>query len=665
MRKSRHPKRRHKNKPGSSLFNVSKELERIDALIEAGDLPEALEGLKQLAVRAPHRVEIFETIFLVAMQLQDNLELLEAAIRLNELQPFVPAHQFNLYGVYKQNLFPALALQTGRHFISRWPDLELGNDIRKEVDELAGLLQNDAAKYPFPQNAWLEHLVLHEQVQVALARNRYDEAQQLATQLIALAPQFVSSYNNRSLAYWAEGEAEAAIADAQRVLDIEPNNVHALSNLTRFLRLTNRLTEAREVAERLKTAESLSLDAWIKKAEALSYLPDDSAVLQIAEYAEKAGALVGKYVDPLLLHLLGVAAARLGDEKKARGLWQEAIKRAPSLARVQAQLDDLDKPRGERDGPWPFTLMDWISPRQFEEFKHTLESTGRLSNDKPAKKAAQRILESHPHVAALVPVLLERGDPHAREFAWRLAQIAETPELLGALKDFVLSPNGPDKLRQEVLTSLQQAGIFRKSQTFRLWVGGEQREIMLANYKIDDVPYEKLSPKVRQLHQAGLEALQRKELDRAEELFSQALAMVPDSASIQYNLAALQVERGNVVKARELLQTLAARHPQYAFAHCQLALLALANDRKEEARKLLDAVSSYDHFHGAEFVSFCKAQILYYIVAEPDREAAEHWLNMWEDLVPDDPKLDTMRPLVKNSLLARLHAKSMLAPLRE
>jgi hypothetical protein len=49
MPKSRHHKRKQKNKPASLLFNLTKELERIGELIEAGNLPEALDDLKTLA----------------------------------------------------------------------------------------------------------------------------------------------------------------------------------------------------------------------------------------------------------------------------------------------------------------------------------------------------------------------------------------------------------------------------------------------------------------------------------------------------------------------------------------------------------------------------------------------------------------------------------------
>jgi tetratricopeptide (TPR) repeat protein len=665
MPKSRHRKHKHKNRSKSLLFNFAKEMEQIERLIEDGDLSEAMHRLKELAQRAPHRAEIFENMFLVAMELNDKRELLEAAIRLVELQPHVPAHHFNLYGVYKQNIFPALALRTGRQFIDRWPELDLARDIRKEVEKLSSLLEQEALKLQFPQSSWQEMMVLHEQVQVALSRNRPEEARRLATQLITSVPTFVSAYNNRSLAWFYDGELDAAIADARQALEIEPDNVHALSNLVRFLRLTNCLTEAREAAERLKTADSRSIDAWTKKAEAFSYLADDALVLQITEQADKAGSLFGEYADAFLLHLAGVAAARYGDEKRAKRYWQEAVKRAPSLSRAQAQLDDLNKPIGERDGAWPFELADWLSPRLFEDFMKQVEPAAESNNESAALAALKRYLQKHPNVTALVPVLLERGDPASREFAMRLAQFAKAPELLAALKAFAFSPNGPDALRNEAFNILQGAGILQNGQKVSMWVNGTQREVEIHNYRIDDIPYEKLPERVLKLRSSGVEALKEGDLDRAEQFFSQALTQAPASVSIQFNLAAIEVHRGNIKRASELMKSISTQHPQYPFALTELALIAMANNRGDEARELLNRLTALDHFHYDEFANYCKVQFLYFTIVDSNREAAKKWLDMWEQLLPDDSRLEALRPLLGSSLLARAYAKQLLAPLRE
>lgn len=665
MPKSRHKKRKHKNRPGSLLLNVAKDLERIEALIDDGDLIDAQHELKKLALSAPHRAEVFESSFFVAMQLEDKLEMLNACLRLTELQPYIPAHFFNLYGVYKKNFFPGLALQAGRYFLRCWPDSELGKDISEELEVISSHLQEDAVKLQFPEDAWLDCIALHEKVQVETARHGYKEAQQLATELLTRAPQFVPAYNNRSLAFWAEGKVEEAIADARKALEIMPHNVHALGNLTRYLRLANRIAEAREIAEVLKNAQATSPDTWMKKAEAFSYLADDATVLEIAEQAEKAGVLFGEFADPALLHLAGVAAGRLGDEKKAKRFWDEAVKRAPSFGRAQAQLDDLDRPISERDGPWPFTFQEWIIGHQFGELANAIERMASAKSDKHVQATLRLFLDRNLHIAALVPVLLERGDPPAREFALRLAQTVEMPELIDALKRFAQSANGPDELRQDALTSLQRKNVFEKDRKVRIWQNGQEREVILQSYTIDGVPYEKLSGRAQELSAAAIEAMLQDDLERAEELFKKALACAPDSVSLQFNKATIHLHLGDPATAKRLMQEIAERHPRYVFAKCQLLLSALANDRKEEALAWLKDLLNVEHFHFIEFADFCRVQIFYYLIADPNHDAAKHWLDMWEKTAPDDPKLDTMISLVESKFLAGVKARDLLLPYRE
>jgi tetratricopeptide (TPR) repeat protein len=63
-----------------------------------------------------------------------------------------------------------------------------------------------------------------------------------------------ASLNNLSLAHWAEGRLDQAIDAARRVLDLEPDNIHALSNVIRFTCASGRSDEARPYAERLKAS---------------------------------------------------------------------------------------------------------------------------------------------------------------------------------------------------------------------------------------------------------------------------------------------------------------------------------------------------------------------------------------------------------------------------
>ena len=666
MPKSRHQKRRQKKNPSRHVFfNIEKRLEKIAALIDSGEREEALLQLEELAVQAPNKVEVYEMMFLAAVQLEHKEEMLEAAIRLVELQPYVPAHHFNLYGVYIKNLFPALALQTAHYFLQRWPDLELGQKMGDGMEKLESGLREQSLEQGLDPASWLDLLALHEKVQVANKRNRHEQAQQLATELIRLAPRFVPAYNNRSLCHWRLDNMKAAIADARKVLEIDPGNAHALGNLVRFFLLDNQFEEAQAVGERLKTLESQIPDAWTKRVEALSFLQDYAAVLEVAEAAEQAGILAQGYPEPLFYYFTGVAAARLGQEKKARTFLQTALKHAPALQLAQEQLHDLDRPLGERNASGPFELYDWLPYPQAQELIQCLKLAIESKQESLAQARLKRYLKEHPQVATLLPVLLERGDPMARELVLRLAEFAATPELLEVLHNFALSPHGPDKLRFEALKIAQAAGIIKNGEIIKIWKRGEHQEMTAHNYKVDNVPYEKVPPRAAELARQAHEAIDRDEWGRAEQLLSEALRMMPNSASLQYNLATVKFEQGDLAGTRATMEALTRQHPRYVFALCHLALMEIANERKQRASELLGRAVALDHFHYEEFAVLCKAQIFYFLLLEKSHASAEKWLDIWLQMMPEDERAKKMRKLVKNPILGRLQASHFLAGLRE
>src|SRR5207237_10520180 len=143
-----------------------------------------------------------------------------------------------------------------------------------------------------------------------------------------------------------------------------------------------------------------------------------------------------------------------------------------------------------------------------------------------------------PVLPSLIPSLLGRGDPRARELALRLALMAETPELLAALRDFALSQRGPDEQRIEAAHAVVDAGLLPAGPT-RLWLQGEWREVLLMGFEITDEPTPQgHGPQVEAWHAEALAALHQGEAEQAERLLTQALQLEPDHPSLLHNLAA-------------------------------------------------------------------------------------------------------------------------------
>ena len=137
------------------------------------------------------------------------------------------------------------------------------------------------------------------------------------------------------------------------MLEIEPENIHALSNLTRLYFLGGRPEEANQYAQRLKSSQADATDRWTKIAEALSFLEDDQGILDVYPRAKASGELEPPYADELFFHLAAASAYFMGKEKDAKFFWQQALKINPRFEWAAENLADLNKPIEERVGPGP------------------------------------------------------------------------------------------------------------------------------------------------------------------------------------------------------------------------------------------------------------------------------------------------------------------------
>ena len=165
------------------------------------------------------------------------------------------------------------------------------------------------------------------------------------------------------------------------MLEFDAENYHALANLTRLLVLSGRTEETPEIVRRLKAVDADDPDLFVKKAEALSFLGDWAGVLEAFAQAEHRD----HKLDGLLCHLVGVAAANLGQPEAARKHWKRAIKLQVADVWAQENLADSQLPVGKQNGPWAFPVEHWIPQAVINRLIVDLERAGR-----GAKEAAVR-----------------------------------------------------------------------------------------------------------------------------------------------------------------------------------------------------------------------------------------------------------------------------------
>ncbi len=360
-------------------------------------------------------------------------------------------------------------------------------------------------------------------------------------------------------------------------------------------------------------------------------------MLETFRGAEQAGYFESPLANPLLYHFAAVAALRLGHEKQAGQHWQQALKLNPDFSIAQDNLADLKQPIHQHHAPWPFDISQWVSRQAVDDMVKYWQPAIRQNSNKAMVRAARRYLKQHPELATLAPLLLERGDPQGRKFALELADIAETPELLAALRDFALSQHGPDEMRHRAVQIVLEAGLL-PSGPVRMWLRGEWTEILLMGFEIYEEPVERHTPQVREWVQQAGEALYRRDPDEAERLLKRALKVVPNAPDILNNLAAAYGLQRRGSEANALVRQIYQDQPDYFFGRIGMASLYIRQGDTEQAEVLLRPLLSHKRLHITEFTALCMAYVELYLAKDlPD--AARTWLDIWAEFDPDNPNL--------------------------
>jgi len=406
-------------------------LEQADTLIRRKQWLAARAWLLALTGSDPDSVEVWGRLVNVYAALDDMLGYQGAAERLLALDPRAHDVRPGLANAYLRNGLPTLALRTLRAFVRLTSEHPDAADARRLIARLELGTPALLVELGLTGGAALKLAELHEEAQSALNQGDYARARQLTQTILRQQPQIAPVLNNLTLAYAADGHLEDGLATTERVLAFEPDNVHALSNRARILALLGRFEAGRTVAARLLASTAPAVGGWLKRAEALSYVGLDQELLDLFSAYRQTQPVDVTGLDGMLWHLAAAAALRLGREAEARAWWQAALELQPGLELARANLNDLDQPPGERNGPWAYDLRYWLSPSAMRELAREFE-TGRLREH--TQGPASRYLNRHPELLAVLPAWLARGASDMRALALMLIDACAVPALAQAAK---------------------------------------------------------------------------------------------------------------------------------------------------------------------------------------------------------------------------------------
>lgn len=622
-------------------------LNQAETLLEQHRPAEARPLLAELDKRFPNRAEVLSMLVNACYDQNDLIDYEWAIYRLSRIERNHQDILTGLAGAYLLNNRLGLALRSFEDILRRWPTHPRGAELRKTIADLRTGLPTVISPALIPpglsEAELLDLAAKHDEVRFFLTHAQLHQCKQTAEAVLKVCPGLIPVMNNLAIVHLIESNYPEARRLALAVLAIDAENVHALASLARIRFQEGDFDGVRELAERMTASSSRAVERWAKLAETYEMLGDDPGLVTLYARAEQSGELDESTETSVLLHLSAVALARGGNERQARKLWEKALRLSPFYDLPRKNLEDMDLPVGQRNGPWANHFSFWVPEQLMQEILRALNAPVKRKHSAEVENAMRKFLQDHPGLAALLPRMLARGDADTREFAIRMIKMAETPELIALLKEFALGELGADKLRTDAATFLSKNGHL-PSGTHRMWIQGKWTDILLMDWEITDQPTADFKlPATKKLLGQALEALHAQDGKRAQALLEQALKL-EEAPSLFNNLAMSLEMQGQQQAARAILERLHARFPDYFFGICSKARLAIQQKNFEEARTLLNGLVQRKKLHVTEYNTLCETEIRFALATgKPD--SAQAWLQMWERVDPENPHLDRYRSM--------------------
>jgi tetratricopeptide (TPR) repeat protein len=483
----------------------------------------------------------------------------------------------------------------------------------------------------------LQNAAANEDIIACMNEGEYARVIEIAESVLARIGEFPTVMNNLGEACFHSGEVGRAIDVARRVAELEPENFHALANLTRYLFFSGHLEDARAVVERLRTVQSERKDVWIKKCEALATLGDDEGVLAVFAEAEAAGVVEARAPEfAVLFHLVAAANSRQGKQTQAERWWRTALKLQPGMSLVRENLADASKRASERSGAWYFSLEYWGVKKTIESLRQIFDVSA--DSDEALLESVREFANLHPEFIKLIPALLDRGDPAARKLTWMIAMKLDMPETIDALRTFCTSQWGPDWMRMETAQYLNEIGALPGPEV-RMWSEGKCQTANMFTFEISSEPRESNhSEQVLDWIYDGLMAIRAGDGKHAERLFQKCIDSEGESPDLLNNLAISYRVQGRMREAEPLLRQIHQRWPDYFFGRISMASQAIIDGDLDRARDYLEPLCRRKKYHISEFAALANVQIQFALEQE-NLESARNWLDMWEEIDPDNPDL--------------------------
>jgi len=618
--RSRRPGAEHRTRA-----DLQKALERAARLIANSRVQEAVELLKPFLEFYPRNVNLRYYLGYARAQAGDvwgGLAEYEQAQKLERS----PSHWIPLMLLYLETNMRAHALRALRRVLKQQIEFPADLDVSEVLADMEQEVVKIADELGLTARRAEDGLYGMERGQIELQQNNFPASIAASRKSIKIMGDWPPPLNNLSLALFWNGQAEEAIATAQRVLAQYPDNVHALSNSIRFLAWSGREEEAQALWPRLEEIAPLERDLQRKVVDAAAVLGQDESVYQLLHAVSDESELTRQE-----RYFLAVAEANTGRRAAARRHWQALREEMPGVKDFLAALK-AGRPGLGWAERYPYFHSVELVPMQeldrFIEFVTSQEDT----TSQAARRQIERFVARFPQVVRMAEKLLwEEEQPEAGISL--LVNIA-TPAAYAALRRFGSSQAGDDQLRTRVLSELMRAGEIAKDETLHVWLEGEWRDVQISGYDISSEFKPTYTPEVDDLLSRGAELSQQGDSEQAERLFRRALELNPNVKEAYNNLGTLYARRDEHARAKEMFGVALEMDPLYVFPRCNLASYLLSDGDIAGARAMLEPLAGKTRFHPQDlaFYHYTQARIL---IQEQEYDAARKLLESTLSVYPD------------------------------
>lgn len=330
------------------------------------------------------------------------------------------------------------AFEAAEDYLIEYLRLDSEGEYSAEAEEMLYMVAYEMGRLPKQLIAPLPNFrEKHEEAEWHLEEGRFLQATELLEELVKEQPDYLPTYHNLGLAYFYTGQIEKARALVTKVLEVDPNNLHALCNLAILSEHEGNKEITSQIMEMLKNLVPVEPNHAYKLALTMGTLGEHQVAYELFTRLIK----VEEQPEASLYHHAAVAAVHTGRFPVALRFWKQAAwldprSEVPKFYLEQIELKSLDY------------LICYHYHLPFEEYMMT------INQGKPMENMIDSY-ETNPLLRASLAWALTNGSRQTKLQALTFLrgikhQIAET-----VLRQFLRKPTEDDELKQIAFFALR------------------------------------------------------------------------------------------------------------------------------------------------------------------------------------------------------------------